>query len=130
MLYMNRTRMTFRLEPELAQILRALPNQTRFVETALKDALGQECPACGGTGRVLGGSLRISDFKEAALPRLERNAAVPLRELVRFGKRVMATSIELVANAEEQDLEFRIAREEQTLLCGSLNSTSGDVRLH
>lgn len=123
--------MTFRLEPELAGVLRDLPNQTRFVESALKEALGHECPACGGTGRIVGGSLRVSDFKEAALPRLERDAASPLRELVRFGRRVLATSLVLEADpADEGHLGFRIARDDQTLLSGRLHPTSGDLRLH
>jgi hypothetical protein len=122
--------MTFRLEPELADVLRGLPNQTRFVESALKEALGHECPACGGTGRIVGGSLRVSDFREAALPRLERDAAAPLRELVRLGKRVLATSLELEADPDDRHLGFRIARDDRTLLSGRLDPTSGDLRLH
>jgi hypothetical protein len=130
MLYMSRIRMTFRVEPELARSLRHLPNQTQFVERALKEALGQSCPLCGGCGRLVGGSLRVSDFRSAALPRLERNAAAQLRGLVRFGRRTLATALELEAQPEEGDLGFRIARDDETLLSGRLNASDGALHLN
>lgn len=130
MLYMNRTRVTFRVDPKLAAALRQVPNQTRFVERALKDALGKSCPLCRGTGRLVGGALRVSDFREAALPRLERAAAVPLKGLVRFGKRMQATDLELEGRPGGQDVEFRIARDEETLLSGRLDTNRGAVHLN
>ena len=128
MLYMGRVRVTFRVEPELANSLRDLPNQTRFVEEALKQALGQLCPLCGGLGRLVGGSMRVSDFREASLPKLQRPAAAQLKELVQFAKRSLATHLELEAQAE--DLEFRIARKQETLLSGRLRSADGALHLH
>jgi hypothetical protein len=131
MLYMqNRVRMTFRIEPELADILRHLPNQTRFVEAALKEALGQYCPLCGGGGRLIGGSLRVSDFKAESLPRLDRAAAGHLKGLVRFGRRMLATDLELEFHPGEGELEFRVARDETTLLGGRLSTTGGGLHLN
>jgi len=130
MLYMNRTRVTFRVDPRLATALRRVPNQTRFVEKALKEALGRSCPLCGGSGRLAGDSLRVSDFRAEALPKLERAAAAPLKGLVRFGKRMQATDLELEARPGDEDLEFRIARDDQILLSGRLNPTGGALRLN
>src|SRR5262245_46727394 len=130
MLYMSRVRVTFRLEPELARSLRGLPNQTRFVEEALKQALGELCPLCGGLGRLVGGSLRISDFRASSLPRLERPAAAQLKELIRFGRRSLATDLELDARSAEGDLGFRLARDEETLLSGRLSPSDGALRLN
>src|SRR5688572_4724162 len=120
LLYMDehRVRMTFRLEPKLARSLRALPNQTRFVEQALEDALGGVCPLCHGTGRVVKGALRVSDFRTAELPKLERDAAAQLKGLVRFCRTSLATDLELAQLPEAGELGFRIAREDQTLLSG------------
>ena len=129
-LYMNRTRVTFRIDPKLATALRQVPNQTRFVERALKDALGKSCPLCRGTGRLVGGALRVSDFREAALPKLDKAAAVPLKGLVRFGKRMQATELELEAKHGDGDVEFRIARDEETLLSGRLDTNDGALHLN
>ena len=71
MLYMK-TRVTFRVASDLADALRDLPNQTVFVEQALRSALGRTCPACDGQGRVQWKSVSVSDFKRASLPRLDR----------------------------------------------------------
>src|SRR5262245_40199766 len=62
MLYMK-TRVTFRVAPDLADVLRQLPNQTSFVETALREALRAKCPTCGGTGRVTRMAPRVSNFR-------------------------------------------------------------------
>jgi hypothetical protein len=127
---MTRTRVTFRVDPRLATALRQVPNQTRFVEKALKDALGRSCPLCRGSGRLAGDSLRISDFRIEALPKLERAAAAPLRGLVRFGKRMQATTLKLEATPEDGDLEFRIARDDEILLSGRLNPNGGALHLN
>jgi len=129
MLYV-RTRVTFRVDYRLAAALRQLPNQTRFVEKALKDALGNTCPVCRGSGRVAADSLRVSDFRRAALPKLERAAAAPLKELVRFARRMQATDLALEARPGDDDLEFRLARDEEVLLIGRLNPTGGALRLN
>ena len=52
-------RATFRLEPELAAALRQLPNQTAFVESVLREALGRLCPLCQGTGHDSGVHLNV-----------------------------------------------------------------------
>ena len=122
--------MTFRIDPELAQVLRRLPNQTRFVEAAIKEALGESCPVCGGSGRLTGGALRVSDFREAALPRLDREGAAHLKGLVRCGRRMLATALELEADASGTDLGFRIARDEETLLSGRLSRADGTLHLN
>ena len=100
MLYMkqrvDRThRVTFRIEPALVERLRSLPNQTEFVEAAIRDALARTCPLCGGKGRLADSRLRVSDFRTAKLPRLDRAAALKLREIVRFGRRMAATRLSL-----------------------------------
>jgi hypothetical protein len=129
MLYMK-TRVTFRVDPRLASALRRVPNQTRFVERALKDALGTSCPLCQGSGRLAVDSLRISDFRSEALPRLKRAAAAPLKGLIRFGKRMQATDLALEARPGDEELEFRIARDQEILLSGRLNPTGGALHLN
>jgi hypothetical protein len=111
--------MTFRLEPELAGSLRQLPNQTAFVEEVLREALGRLCPVCHGTGQATGVHLTVSDFKGRHLPRLDRSAARELRAVVRLGRQLLATELEIEA-AEDQDLGFRLAREDELLLKGSI----------
>ena len=122
--------MTFRLEPKLALTLRDLPNQTRFVEQALKDALGGVCPVCHGTGRLVKGELRVSDFRASALPRLERDGASQLKGLVRFGRRSLATDLELEQQPGASELGFRIARDDETLLSGRLSPRDGALHLN
>jgi hypothetical protein len=129
LLYMK-TRVTFRVDSRLATALREVPNQTRFVEKALKDALGKTCPVCRGSGRLAVDSLHVSDFRSAALPKLERAAATLLKELVRFGKRMQATDLRLEAKRGEEDLEFHIARDDEILLRGRLNPTGGALYLN
>ena len=128
-LYMK-TRVTFRVDPRLAEALRQVPNQTRFVERALKDALGKSCPMCRGTGRLVGGALRVSDFRAASLPKLGKAAATPLRGLVRFGKRMQATDLELGAESGSASVAFRIARDDETLLSGRLDPAVGALELN
>ena len=111
-------RVTFRVAPEIAAALRQLPNQTLFVEAALRQALGHTCPVCEGRGRIAG-RLEISDFKRARLPRLERTAALRLREVVRMGRRLCATGLELAAPAPGA-LAFRLRRKDELLLGGRI----------
>src|ERR1700743_3539836 len=94
MLYMK-TRVTFRGAPDLAEALRDLPNQTQFVEQALREALRDECPACGGTGRVSIQRVKVSNFRTAALPPLRREVAVQLKSIVALARRSAATNVEL-----------------------------------
>jgi hypothetical protein len=80
------------------QALRQLPNQTRFVEAALQEALGRQCAACHGTGIAPEVHLSVSNFK-----------MLPL----------LATQLELETR-DESTLGFRLARDEQVLLSGRI----------
>ena len=124
MLYMSRKhRVTFRVANDLAAALRKLPNQTAFVETALRDALGRTCPACRGKGRV-STQLRISDFRRERLPRIGHARALRLREVVRLGRRMCATELTLAKAGG--GLAFRLLRREELLLCGRVGD---EIRL-
>lgn len=118
----QKTRVTFRVDSTVAQALREQPNQTRFVEEALREALGQTCPTCHGSGWRPTGNLSISDFKEASLPPLNRTTARQLREIVRLGKELLATELNL--RVEEIDtgheLSYRLSRADEVLLTGWL----------
>ncbi len=48
--------MTFKVEPELAEILRDQANTSEFIRDAVRDKIGHVCPLCAGAGRV--GSLQ------------------------------------------------------------------------
>jgi hypothetical protein len=120
MLYMLKTRVTFRIDPRLAGALRELPNQTLFVETVLLEALGETCPACRGRGKVAARAMRVSDFKAARLPRLNRPTATRLREIVRLGRRLLATDVRL-ARAPSDALAFEIVRRDDVLLRGTVS---------
>jgi hypothetical protein len=119
MLYMK-TRITFRIAPELADALRELPNQTTIVERVLRDALGRACPLCDGRGRLPRTDLEISDFREAELPPLEREAALQLKQVVRLGRELAATRLELSGDPEGP-VGYRLARGKQVLLTGALD---------
>jgi hypothetical protein len=129
MLYMAQKRMvTFRVASDLAAALRKLPNQTAFVESALREALGRTCPMCAGSGRVAASSaLRLPDFRAHRLPRLDRAKALELRELVRLGRRVSATDLAL-ERAEDDGLAFRLSRKRAVLLEGEIDARG--TRLH
>lgn len=118
MLYMK-TRVTFRLAQDLADELRELPNQTRFVETALREALGFACPLCQGSGRWQTRRLTISNFRRRALPALERAGALELRRLVRVGRQLSATALELEP-AAPGGVTFVMTRGREVLLTGQL----------
>ena len=134
MLYMKQRRVerthrvTFRLEPALALRLRGLANQTEFVEAAIRDALARTCPLCGGRGRLSGARLVVSDFRAARLPRIDRAAALKLRQIVRFGRRMAATRLSL-ESARRRELVFRLARGEETLLSGRIGHGTGELSL-
>lgn len=115
----RRTRATFRLAPELVQALRQLPNQTRFVEVALQEALGRQCAACHGTGIAPEVHLAVSNFKRLPGARLDRSAAAQLKALVRLGRELLATQLELETR-DESTLGFRLARDEHVLLSGRI----------
>jgi hypothetical protein len=119
LLYMK-TRVTFRVGPELADSLRRLPNQTQFVEAALREALRAKCPACGGTGRVDERRLVVSNFRAGKLPALERAAAQHLQQLVRLARRVAATNVDLEPTPDGGALAFVLARAGEVLLKGTL----------
>lgn len=119
MLYMK-TRVTFRLENSLANALRELPNQTRFVEEALRDALGRTCPVCRGTGRLPMRSVYVSNVRQQGIERLNRNEALQLRNLFRLGQEVAATRIDLEKHGRR--VRFTMSREDVELLKGTLNA--------
>ncbi len=121
-------RATFRLEPDLAAALRQLPNQTAFVETALREALGRLCPLCHGTGQASGVHLQVSNFKGLAIRRLDRSTAAQLKALVHLGRQLLATQLKLEA-CEEEGLAFELAREDQLLLSGEIPRGKREVRL-
>jgi hypothetical protein len=119
MLYMK-TRVTFRVAEDLAEALRELPNQTLFVERALRAALGRTCPTCDGSGRIDACDVRVSNFRQAALPALNRDSALQLKKLVHLSRRIAATRIRLNRKSGEQALSFAIERGRTLLLSGSI----------
>ena len=117
-----KTRVTFRVNGDLAGALRQLPNQSAFVERTLREALGQVCPLCHGTGESPARTLVVSDLKQKPFERIDRSTAAQLRSLVRLGRQLLATELELLPAADEcpsqHGLSFRLAREDQLLLSG------------
>jgi len=117
-----KTRVTFRVAPDLADQLRDLPNQTLFVEQALRDALREKCPLCGGTGRAECRTVRVSNFRAAALPPIRRReVAIQLKSLVGFARRAAATNVDL--RPERGAMRFVVANGSQVLLEGTLGKT-------
>jgi hypothetical protein len=121
LLYMK-TRVTFRVAADLAEALRDLPNQTVFVEEALRSALGKTCPTCDGRGRVHAASVSVSDFKRAALPRLDREGAVQLKGLVRLARELAASKLDLTKNPGSPGLAFAVSRGRNVLMRGTVQS--------
>ena len=115
-----KTRVTFRVAEELAEALRELPNQTSFVENALREALQAKCPACAGTGRVAAYGLRISNFRQSMLPPLGRAAAVQLKSLVQLARRAAATNVVLETDPGSRSIRFTVARDGEILTQGTL----------
>ncbi|MEE8557788.1 MAG: hypothetical protein V3T14_07870 [Myxococcota bacterium] len=121
--------MTFRIPPDLAAALHHLPNQTAFVETALRDALGRTCPVCHGTGEAPGAHLSVSNLKRVRSGRLDRESAAQLKTLVRLGRQLLATQLDLEPSGEEPGLGFRLARDNQVLLAGRIPGGRGQLKL-
>lgn len=118
-------RVTFRVAPDLAAALQQLPNQTAFVEAALRDALRQSCPLCDGSGRAPVADFAVPDFRDQQLPRLAPAAGRRLREIVRLGRRVWATGLELTREADAA-WRFRLRRGDELLLTGRIGDGSDD----
>jgi hypothetical protein len=125
----HKQRVTFRVDPELAAALRRLPNQTAYVERVLREALGRVCPLCEGTGEVPGVHLSVSNFKDLPIRRLDRSAAAQLKALVRLGRALMATELKLRAESGSTGLGFRLARQDEQLLAGTIPGGSNEVSL-
>jgi hypothetical protein len=119
LLYMK-TRVTFRIDDNLAIALRDLPNQTKFVEDALREALGRTCPACAGTGRLPLRSISVTNVREGGIKRLTRDEAQHLQRVFRLGQEVAATRIDL--QRQGRRVTFTMKREELDLLAGTLTS--------
>jgi hypothetical protein len=118
LLYM-RTRVTFRVAPDLAKALRHLPNQTLFVERALAAALQVECPMCDGSGRVRHPDVRVSNLKARGIPPLPRKTALELKDVVGLARDAGATNVRL-DKAPDGALAFVITRGTRSLLRGAL----------
>jgi len=124
----HKTRVTFRVESDLADALRQLPNQTAFVERTIREALGQLCPLCHGTGEAPGVHLAVSNLKRT-IGRIDRSTAVQLKALVRLGRQLLATQLELESASTEGGLEFRLEREDQLLLQGIIPPGQSELAL-
>ena len=104
-------------------------NQTAFVESALRDALGRLCPVCAGSGEVPDVHLAVSNLKKLAGRRLDRVTAAQLKALVRLGRQLLATDLELGPSAEDGELEFRLARSNELLLAGRIPRGHSELTL-
>ena len=124
MLYMKKTRVTYRVAPDLAASLRGLPNQTQFVEDALRNALGTSCPVCEGSGRVTAGTLRVSNLRGLGAS-LEHDEALQLRRVVRLGRQMAATNLQL--ERVDGALAFVLARRHDILLRGTLRGSATEL---
>ena len=116
----SKQRVTFRIDRELGDALRQLPNQTAFVERVLREALGRICPLCDGSGEVRDVHLAVSNLKRFAIGRLDRVGAAQLKALVRLGRQLLATNLELEPSRDDGELEFRLARADELLLAGRI----------
>lgn len=124
-----KTRVTFRVAEDLAEALRGLPNQTHFVETVLRDALGMTCPVCEGSGRVASSGLRVPNFKQQDWPVLDPGMAKQLRSLVQLGRQLAATDVDLEPTRRGKAFEFSIKRERSVLLKGSFDKATTNMSL-
>jgi len=123
-----KTRVTFRVAPDLAAALQQLPNQTAFVEAALREALARSCPLCDGSGRAPETTLRVPDFRARKLPHLAQAAARRLREIIRLGRRVFATELELDRD-RDRAWRFQLRRGDDLLLSGRIDDRDHDLVL-
>ena len=122
-----KTRVTFRVASDLADALRDLPNQTAFVEQALRSALGRTCPSCDGSGRVPWKSVEVSDFRRAELPRPDRAHAVQLQSLVRLARKLAASRLDLARSARAADFEFVLSRGDSVLMRGIVDGEGASL---
>jgi hypothetical protein len=118
-LYMK-TRVTFRIDDDLAATLRELPNQTSFVEDTLREALGRTCPVCAGNGRLPLRSLSVTNVRDGGIKHLTREEAQHLQRVFRLGQEVAATRIEL--RRRGRHVTFAMKRERRELLEGTLTA--------
>lgn len=125
-----KTRVTFRVADDIADALRDLPNQTHFVETVLREALGMTCPVCLGEGRVSAAPLRLPNFKKAALPTPDRETALQLRALVHLARQLAATDIDLSAPADDRGFGFALRRDDDVLLEGEVRGAATSMNVH
>ena len=125
----EKKRVTYRVGRDVADALRQLPNQTSFVERTLREALGHVCPLCHGSGEATGVHLSVSNLKRQPIQRLDRGAAAQLKALVRLGRQLLATELELHASSRDSGLLFRLAREDQLLLRGIIPAGETEVAL-
>lgn len=124
-----KTRVTFRVAAELADALRELPNQTDFVERALRDALGVACPACEGSGRVTG-RVRVQDVRAAGLRRFDRATALELRTVVRLARRMAATDVRLAKARGGKGLAFEVRRDADVVIAGHVKDGATTMTVH
>jgi hypothetical protein len=62
----------------------------------------------------------VSDFKQAALPRLDRDGAVQLKGLVRLARELAASKLDLGRSPAAAGLEFALSRGDSVLMRGTL----------
>ncbi len=48
----NTVTVTFKVDEELANFLKALPNRSKFIRDAIMSKMAVPCPACGGSGKM------------------------------------------------------------------------------
>jgi hypothetical protein len=63
---------------------------------------------------------RVQNFKQAALPSLDRDAALQLKSLVRLARQLGATDVDLARAVAPGGLAFSVMRGDQVLLRGNL----------
>lgn len=133
----RKLKMTFRVDRDLALALRAVPNQTAFLESALREALSRTCPLCRGSGKTDDVRLWISDLKPLldrgpvrGRGRIDRETASQLRTLIRLGRALLATRLEIQpTQSEGPGLGFRLARQDELLLSGQLGLPEQPLQL-
>jgi hypothetical protein len=69
-------------------------------------------------------TIRLSDFKQASLPRADRETALQLKALVRLARQLAATAVDLAPAPAEGQLAFSVRRERELLLHGNIARAS------
>jgi hypothetical protein len=123
-----KTRVTFRIPSELAETLRRLPNQTNFVERALRDALVKNCPMCAGTGRISAEPVHVTSVRHTGAFPLSRDTALQLKKVVAIARQLAATDVDLERASNAQSMFFNVRRGQDILLQGTLAAAS--IELH